>query len=202
MNIKAAPFIVGVWGNSGSGKTRLVEQLIPPLRARGVRVGTVKHASHEVTVDVTGKDSDRHAMAGAERVLLLGPGSATLFVPRNTTDTLLPWLEVFSGHVDVLLVEGFKRTTISHVQIEAVDGGDFNLAPVDRSQEHTVWHLRRPAMEPGPLSFPSGMVDELADEIVRYANQEKPLTRPGASEVERLITCRHPTRELVTKSVR
>ncbi len=150
MMLKTDPFAVGVWGDSGSGKTRLVEQLIPTLRDRGVRVGTVKHASHEITVAVTGKAPHRHAMAGAERVLLLGPGSATFSFPRNTADTLLPWLETFSGHVDVLLVEGFKRTTSSHVQSEATDGGDFRLTSVDRSMEHRPQARDQAPRQPRP----------------------------------------------------
>ncbi len=122
------PFSVGIWGFSDSGKTRLIEQLIPALKARALRVGTVKHASHEVALDMPGKDSHRHAEAGAERVLLLGPGSATLFIHANAESELKAWMGQFAGQVDVLLVEGFKRTEIPHVQIEQQDVPDFEMS--------------------------------------------------------------------------
>ena len=42
-----------------------MEGLIRELTARGWRVATVKHHVHEVEIDVPGKDSWRHARAGA-----------------------------------------------------------------------------------------------------------------------------------------
>ena len=38
--------VVTLIGRSDSGKTTLMEKLIPALRQRGYRVGTVKHHSH------------------------------------------------------------------------------------------------------------------------------------------------------------
>ncbi len=157
--------VFGVWGHSNSGKTRMVEQLIPPLRERGLRVGTVKHASHQLSLDVRGKDSHRHAMAGAQRVLLLGPGSASLFVHVNTQSELASWLPLFSDSVDVLLVEGFKRLAIPHVRIEveAVEGFELQ-SPAGQAQP--AWLVRRPAQHDGQdLHFPAEVVSRLADEI-------------------------------------
>lgn len=54
----------------GFGKTTLVEQLIPRLRERGLRVSLLKHAHHAFDVDQPGKDSYRHRQAGAGEVLI------------------------------------------------------------------------------------------------------------------------------------
>ena len=43
--------ILGIVGWSGSGKTTLITKLIPVLRARGMRVATLKHAHHAFDVD-------------------------------------------------------------------------------------------------------------------------------------------------------
>jgi Ni2+-binding GTPase involved in maturation of urease and hydrogenase len=40
------PPVVSIVGRSKSGKTTLIEKLIPLLKARGYRVGTVKHHAH------------------------------------------------------------------------------------------------------------------------------------------------------------
>ena len=62
--------IIGLAGWSGSGKTTLLARVIPVLIARGIRVSTVKHAHHGFDVDVPGKDSHTHRLAGATEVFV------------------------------------------------------------------------------------------------------------------------------------
>ena len=49
--------VVGFAGYSGSGKTHLLERLIPALRLRGLRVSVAKHAHHAFDIDHPGKDT-------------------------------------------------------------------------------------------------------------------------------------------------
>jgi molybdopterin-guanine dinucleotide biosynthesis adapter protein len=72
------PLVVSFVGVSG--KTTVIEQLIPRVAASGLRVGTVKHASHGHEVDRIGSDSWRHRHAGAEVVLLAGASGAVVFL--------------------------------------------------------------------------------------------------------------------------
>ena len=101
--------IVAVVGSQGSGKTTLIERLIPVLKARGLSVSTVKHTHHHrVELDVPGKDSHRHRLAGASEVIVASDeGWARIAAsPRPAS------LEVLLGElrpVDVVLVEGFKQ---------------------------------------------------------------------------------------------
>jgi len=60
------PPVVGICGWKDSGKTTLIETLIPRLLERGLRVGVVKHDAHGLEVDRPGKDTDRYYQAGAE----------------------------------------------------------------------------------------------------------------------------------------
>ena len=46
--------IVCVIGNSGSGKTSLIERLVPELASRGVRAAYVKHTHHDVPLEAPG----------------------------------------------------------------------------------------------------------------------------------------------------
>ena len=62
--------VIGLAGWSGAGKTTLLVRLIPVLRARGLRVATLKHAHHAFDVDQPGKDSFRHREAGACEVIV------------------------------------------------------------------------------------------------------------------------------------
>ena len=62
--------VFGVAGFKNAGKTTLVVELVREFRARGLRVGTVKHAHHEFDIDHPGKDSYQHREAGAEEVIV------------------------------------------------------------------------------------------------------------------------------------
>ena len=43
------PAVLAVSGAHNSGKTTLLEKLIPLLRARGLKVGVIKHDGHDFT---------------------------------------------------------------------------------------------------------------------------------------------------------
>jgi molybdopterin-guanine dinucleotide biosynthesis protein B len=111
------PFVLGVTGWSGSGKTVLVERLIPQLNARGLTVSTVKHAHHAADVDRPGKDSYRHREAGAVEVMLATERRWALM--REHPPGAEPPLSALLARlapVDIVLVEGFKRDR--HPKIE------------------------------------------------------------------------------------
>ena len=60
------PAVLAVSGLHNSGKTTLLEKLLPALRSRGLKVGIIKHDGHDFTPDVPGTDSYRLREAGAE----------------------------------------------------------------------------------------------------------------------------------------
>jgi molybdopterin-guanine dinucleotide biosynthesis protein B len=108
--------IISIVGRSDSGKTTLIEKLVPELVRRGWRVATVKHDVHGFDVDHEGKDSWRHKRAGAHTVILSSPTRLALIrdVPED-----LPLDAVrarFVQDVDLILTEGYKRE--AHPKIE------------------------------------------------------------------------------------
>jgi molybdopterin-guanine dinucleotide biosynthesis protein B len=100
--------VVSVVGKSDSGKTTVMEGLIRALTARGYRVATVKHHVHEVDIDVPGKDSWRHAHAGAVTTMISAPMQFAV-VRVTDRDRSLEELVEAAGDADVLLTEGFQR---------------------------------------------------------------------------------------------
>ena len=58
------PAVLAVSGLHNSGKTTLLEKLLPALRSRGLKVGIIKHDGHDFTPDVPGTDSYRLREAG------------------------------------------------------------------------------------------------------------------------------------------
>lgn len=100
--------VVSVVGKSDSGKTTVMEGLIRALTARDYRVATVKHHVHEVDIDVPGKDSWRHAHAGAVTTMISAPSQFAV-VRVTDRDRTLEELVDAAGDADVLLTEGFQR---------------------------------------------------------------------------------------------
>ena len=60
----AAVYSLIAW--SDTGKTTYLENLIPALKKRGVRVAVIKHDGHDFDIDHEGTDSDRFTRAGAD----------------------------------------------------------------------------------------------------------------------------------------
>jgi molybdopterin-guanine dinucleotide biosynthesis protein B len=111
--------VVGFAGASGAGKTTLIEQLIPALKARGLRVSVLKHAHCGLETDQPGKDTWRHREAGAYEVLAASP--ERLVLQRSFEQTgersvheLLPLLH---PAVDWVLVEGWRDSNLHKVEV-------------------------------------------------------------------------------------
>jgi molybdopterin-guanine dinucleotide biosynthesis protein B len=109
--------VIGIVGWSGSGKTSLVIELLPILRAMGLTVSTMKHAHHRFDVDTPGKDSFRHREAGASEVLVVTTSRWVLMhESREEPEPAIEELIERMTPVDLLLIEGFK--THSHPKLE------------------------------------------------------------------------------------
>jgi len=111
--------VVGFAGYSGAGKTHLVEQLIPALKLRGLRVSVVKHAHHNFDIDHPGKDTFRHREAGAFEVVVASDRRLALMrefeqPARLSVHHLLA--ELYEG-VDWVLVEGFKESNLLKIEV-------------------------------------------------------------------------------------
>jgi molybdopterin-guanine dinucleotide biosynthesis adapter protein len=101
--------VVAIVGRSGSGKTTLIEKLIPALQGRGLSVSTIKHTHHhQIELDVPGKDSHRHRLAGASEVIVASDTGWARIAARPEAASLADLLAQLRP-VDVVLVEGFKQ---------------------------------------------------------------------------------------------
>jgi molybdopterin-guanine dinucleotide biosynthesis protein B len=109
--------VIGLAGWSGSGKTTLLARIIPLLAARGARVSTVKHAHHNFDLDLPGKDSHTHRMAGATEVFVSSARRwAQIHELRGEEEPALGTILARLSPVDLVIVEGYKRH--SHPKLE------------------------------------------------------------------------------------
>jgi molybdopterin-guanine dinucleotide biosynthesis protein B len=126
------PRVIGFAGWSGAGKTTLITRLVPLLTARGLSVSTIKHAHHHFDIDQPGKDSYEHRRSGAQEVLVASAQRWALMhelrgAPEPGLDELLSHL----APVDLVIVEGFKRTTPVKIEVHRPSVGKPLLYPDD-----------------------------------------------------------------------
>jgi len=109
--------IISIVGKSSSGKTTLIEKLVPELTRRGYRVATVKHDMHGFEVDREGKDSWRHKQAGAHTVVISSPQKVALIRDVEKDLTLDEIRGRWIQDVDLILSEGYKRDVQPKIEV-------------------------------------------------------------------------------------
>jgi molybdopterin-guanine dinucleotide biosynthesis protein MobB len=126
--------VFGVVGWKNNGKTTLVERLVANLTAAGYRISTVKHAHHEVDLDQPGKDTWRHREAGAREVVLATARRwAVIHELRGEAEPALDELLARMTPVDLVVVEGFKRSPHPKLEVHRRERGTPLLARDDSS---------------------------------------------------------------------
>jgi molybdopterin-guanine dinucleotide biosynthesis protein MobB len=91
---------------SGTGKTTLLEKLIPELKKKGLRIAVVKHDAHDFDIDHEGKDSYRMTKAGADVTVIASSTKAAVMENRPVDpEALLMSIK----DVDLILTEGYKH---------------------------------------------------------------------------------------------
>jgi molybdopterin-guanine dinucleotide biosynthesis adapter protein len=124
--------LFGFAGWSGSGKTTVIERLLPHLVARGLTVSLVKHAHHEFDVDQPGKDSWRHRKAGCVEVLVSSSMRwALVHELRGTAELMLDEAIARLSPCNLTLVEGYKAAPIPKLEVWRESVGKPLLHPDD-----------------------------------------------------------------------
>lgn len=105
-------------GASGAGKTTLMEGVIAALKSQGLRVSVIKHAHEGFEIDRPGKDSWRHAQAGAFEVVVASAlRLAKLREFEVRTEPNLHQLLAELVECDWVLAEGFKHADAMKIEV-------------------------------------------------------------------------------------
>ncbi len=108
--------IISVAGRPKVGKTTFLVKLIAELAARGYRVGVIKHSVHPFDIDRAGKDTWRHAQAGAQAVAFVAPHQVALL--RQVEQEIdLDQAVALLGQVDLVLTEGYKHAHTPKIEV-------------------------------------------------------------------------------------
>jgi molybdopterin-guanine dinucleotide biosynthesis protein B len=156
------PPIICIVGRSQSGKTTLIEKLIPALKRRGYRIGTIKHSHHIFDFDKSGKDSWRHKDAGAETVIIASPGKIAMV--KNDHQGTLDGLQDFFGDLDLVITEGYKKERKPKIEVVRSARHAEALLKDDR---HLVAVVTDADLEMEVPVFGMEDIDQLADFIAK-----------------------------------
>jgi len=112
--------LLGFAAYSGTGKTTLIEKLIPALIEQGLNIAVVKHSHHDIEMDKPGKDSYRLRKAGACQLLLAGTKRAVLFNEYGHQEDrkLIEQLRLLNTQdLDLVLVEGYRDEPFNKIEL-------------------------------------------------------------------------------------
>ncbi|MCE9829587.1 bifunctional molybdopterin-guanine dinucleotide biosynthesis adaptor protein MobB/molybdopterin molybdotransferase MoeA [Vibrio diabolicus] len=125
--------ILGFAAYSGTGKTTLLEALLPKLTEAGLRIGMLKHAHHNFDVDKPGKDSYRLRKAGASQMLIASRNRFALMTETPEAEAEFEYLltRFDEDKLDVVLVEGCKNIAFPKIELHREEVGKPWLYPHD-----------------------------------------------------------------------
>ncbi|EEX92389.1 putative bifunctional molybdopterin-guanine dinucleotide biosynthesis protein MobB/MoeA [Vibrio orientalis CIP 102891 = ATCC 33934] len=133
MNFQLPIPILGFAAYSGTGKTTLLEALLPKLTQAGLRIGMLKHAHHNFDVDKEGKDSYRLRKAGASQMLISSRNRHALMTETPEAESEFEYLltRFDTDKLDVILVEGCKNIAFPKIELHREIVGKPWLYPSD-----------------------------------------------------------------------
>lgn len=98
---------LAISGWKNSGKTTLIERLIPLLSKKGLNVAVIKHDGHTYQADVQGTDSERFFRAGACASIVYDREKYSLTRRARVTSQTLQQL---APEADLIILEGEKES--------------------------------------------------------------------------------------------
>lgn len=110
--------IVLIIGKQNVGKTTLMKHILPLLKKKGYRVGTVKYNVPSFEIDYEGKDTYTYYQAGADVVAISSPEKLAIIKKvYKKSPSIRDIVKFYHRDVDVALVEGYKRWRYPCIEI-------------------------------------------------------------------------------------
>ena len=127
--------LLGFAAYSGTGKTTVLEALLPLLTDAGLKVGVLKHAHHDFDVDKPGKDSYRLRKAGANQMLISSRNRNVMMTETPEAEADFDYLltRFDTSTLDLILVEGCKNIAFPKIELHRDEVGKPWLYPHDNN---------------------------------------------------------------------
>ncbi|MBI5904783.1 MAG: molybdopterin-guanine dinucleotide biosynthesis protein B [Deltaproteobacteria bacterium] len=178
MTVAAVAFIA----RSGTGKTTLLERLLPILAGRGYRVGAIKHDAHRFDIDRPGKDSHRLTAAGAATVLITSSEKLALVKNHPQSPPAEELIDRYFRDMDLVLVEGFRKSALPKIELcrkemnaPLICRGEFDDPALLAVVSDAPLAVDVPLLD---LNAPDQVADFIEERILKGAAPPGPISRP------------------------
>jgi molybdopterin-guanine dinucleotide biosynthesis adapter protein len=149
-------------------KSELVRRLVVELTGRGLRVSTIKRVSDAIDLERPGSGTWKHRAAGAEEVRIASASRFALLreMPRDTQEPDLGSLLARMAPVDIVLLDGFRRSFSPKIEVVPFGQDQALLAPNDPMVLAVT--SEGPVVTPVPR-VPLSDIGALADFVMAHA---------------------------------
>lgn len=175
--------LLGFAAYSGTGKTTVLEALLPLLTDAGLKVGVLKHAHHDFDVDKPGKDSYRLRKAGANQMLISSRNRHVMMTetPEAEADFDFLLTRFDTNTLDLILVEGCKNIAFPKIELHRDEVGKPWLYPND---DNIIAIAADSKVESDLPQMAIGDLEAIRDFIIDYTRSFDP-----ASKTNKVASC-------------
>ena len=107
--------LISISGVKNSGKTTLIDKLLPKLTELGYKVATIKHDGHGFNAYVEGTDTYKHMQSGAYGTVVFS--KEKFMVVKKQENINEKDLIEFFPEADIIILEGFKGSDYPKIEI-------------------------------------------------------------------------------------
>ncbi|MBS1259115.1 MAG: Molybdopterin-guanine dinucleotide biosynthesis adapter protein [Candidatus Scalindua arabica] len=109
--------IISIAGKQNAGKTTLIKTLIPELKDRGHRVGTLKYNIKEFKIDHEGKDTNKYYHSGADSIALTSQDEIAVIKRVTDPPGISKFIAKYLNDVNIVFVEGYRGEDFPRIKI-------------------------------------------------------------------------------------
>ena len=109
--------IISIAGKQNAGKTTLIRTLIPKLKERGHRVGTLKYNIKEFKIDHEGKDTYKYYHSGADSIALTSQDEIAVIKKVTDPPGISEIIAKYLNDVNIVFVEGYRGEDFPRIKI-------------------------------------------------------------------------------------
>jgi len=110
-------FVLGIYGNSNTGKTNLMIDLIKHYKEKGFKVATLKITDKNIAFDKPGKDTFKHGEAGSDLVTFSSSIETVFLIKeKQTINNIISNISNFD-YYDIIFVEGANDKKTPKIRI-------------------------------------------------------------------------------------
>ncbi|EDK29804.1 molybdopterin biosynthesis MoeA protein [Vibrionales bacterium SWAT-3] len=168
--------LLGFAAYSGTGKTTVLEALLPLLTDAGLKVGVLKHAHHDFDVDKPGKDSYRLRKAGANQMLISSRNRHVMMTETPEAEADFDYLltRFDTNTLDLILVEGCKNIAFPKIELHRDEVGKPWLYPND---DNIIAIAADSKVESDLPQMAISDLEAIRDFIIDYAQSFDPVSK-------------------------